>query len=773
MAFSFLPGVQVNTVDNGLAARRAPRTKATLVIGTSGSGPADDIFQVVDRAVAAKLFGLDGTITRSMEEVFAGGCDNVILYRMGTKPMTLAKVGKRVTPITATITNVAVAGSTITYSAVNTFAPGDSITVSGLAHSYLNGVITIATANGSTFTAALSGPDAAFITSVSLATNVATFIVNNNFRVGDIVSVAGLTNSFLNGTLTVTARSATSFSAAITHADVSPTSDSGTVVLSSVPSIADSGTATKTGSVVTAGFDVVFGERTSDAAGRYKIWFKPSPNGTDPALLYVWLDEQLVYANDVAGGVVVDVGDIILSAVPGTSEGLALGTQSSPTIANAVTVTAAAALTGASATPTPLLTQAVTGIGLSVRDTYIALVSALELLAITPVDQVVCANAVFDAKNVAYNDTNTSADDVLGWLRKIEWTDGSVTYLWHDKTVDSGGNTAGPDSVSYTTMSAVTPTARLSAGYHEVHFPYALAAFCQQQETTVSGCIAFIGTNSPVGFKLADIRTWVGALPGYNSSTGAVVKDGKGLLGLPLLAGATSARLNSLCADYAAGRRGGMFATAEGQYDGTVQLDKNNNKVDVGAYLHVVADIGVMQNSFALNYAANIAGFVAGLTSNLDEKSNLTNKPVNIIQLWKANQAQLDSLFQVGVNVLRYKGLNQLPVLLHGETVATSLSDYQNLLRQRIKGLVVRVIRAEADKFIGESTIDGLQLQALKTALDSRMLELQKRGYLSKYNFTIATTEADQRIGHAQIDVTFNPADELIQLIANVGVSRR
>ena len=79
----------------------------------------------------------------------------------------------------------------------------------------------------------------------------------------------------------------------------------------------------------------------------------------------------------------------------------------------------------------------------------------------------------------------------------------------------------------------------------------------------------------------------------------------------------------------------------------------------------------------------------------------------------------------------------------------------------------------EADKFLGESTIDGLQLQALKTALDAKMLVLQKRGYVSRYNFVIYTTEAEQRIGHASIDVSFMPADELVQLKAFIGISRR
>ncbi len=71
---------------------------------------------------------------------------------------------------------------------------------------------------------------------------------------------------------------------------------------------------------------------------------------------------------------------------------------------------------------------------------------------------------------------------------------------------------------------------------------------------------------------------------------------------------------------------------------------------------------------------------------------------------------------------------------------------------------------------IGESSIDGLQMEAMKTALDKRLLDLQKRGYISPYSFSISTTLAEQPTGHATIDVTFMPADELVQLTATIGI---
>ena len=113
------------------------------------------------------------------------------------------------------------------------------------------------------------------------------------------------------------------------------------------------------------------------------------------------------------------------------------------------------------------------------------------------------------------------------------------------------------------------------------------------------------------------------------------------------------------------------------------------------------------------------------------------DKPVMPTQLWKPNSIQLDAATDIGINFLRFKGNGNLPVFTHGQTAATSASDYKNLLRQRIKGLVVDTVRTTADPFIGTSSIDGLQVQSLQTALNNKMVTLQKRGYVSRFSFTV------------------------------------
>jgi hypothetical protein len=191
------------------------------------------------------------------------------------------------------------------------------------------------------------------------------------------------------------------------------------------------------------------------------------------------------------------------------------------------------------------------------------------------------------------------------------------------------------------------------------------------------------------------------------------------------------------------------------------------------AYLHVVADQAILTNSWAINYVANVVSYVAGLASTLDEKVALTNYTTTGLKQLPGlvyTPGQLDSLTHARINVLRSKGQGKSPALLHDATVATDASDYTQVLRMRIKGLVVATMLAIGDPFIGKSSIDGLQLTSMKTALDNGLSELSKRGYVSSPSVRISNTQADSVIGHASLYLKFHPADQLVQLDAFVGL---
>jgi hypothetical protein len=135
-----------------------------------------------------------------------------------------------------------------------------------------------------------------------------------------------------------------------------------------------------------------------------------------------------------------------------------------------------------------------------------------------------------------------------------------------------------------------------------------------------------------------------------------------------------------------------------------------------------------------------------------------------VTQVWNALPAQLDALTEAKISVLRSKGPNQNPALLHDLTAATNASDYTNMVRVRCMGVVIQTLLNRANKYIGQSSLDGLTLLSMQTQLTQDLVGLQTRGYCTRPNVKIVSTPAQSRIGHATLHLTCHPADELIQL---------
>jgi hypothetical protein len=621
--FPNLPGVLINTVDGGLVSATTPTSQSTLIIGTSGIGPANQPTTVVNPATSAQTFGFDGDIVQAMEEVSVYS-DNIILFRMGTKQQILEGIGAQ------------------------------------------------------------------------------------------------------------------------------------------------------TGGSANPGFSATFAQVSATANTDYQIWYAAG-------IVAVWYKGNIVFSNSTVYGAV-DTGDVNFSQSNLSAfTGLPLGSGSTPSLATAISLQAATALSATSPNVVPTLVPCVTGLGLTGRESYIAFKEACELLQGLQIDQVYVPSAILDAPNVAFyvsSDSTTAANnpstnpDALDWLlTTISSVDGSNIYQWANDTLDSTGAVA-------TAMVATTPSTRLAAGFHEVNWGYALADFAADISGLTTTCLAIIGTSAPKSFKLVDVRNWIGALPGFASDGVTPTSAGRGLLGCPYLTGTTSSKLNNLCADFSTGRRlPGFYQNDSEQYDGGADLDINQNPIDIGAYLHVVGDQAILTNGFAANYTNNIAGVVAGFLSSLDQKSALTNKQLLVTQIngLVYTPGQLDALTAANINVLRTPYRNstsQSPALLHDKTAANVSSDYTLVLRMRIKGLVVLTMLNRANSYIGQSSLDGLTLQSMKTALDKDLVNLATRGYINNATVTITSSLSQQRIGHANLYLKFNPANELVQLTAFVGITQ-
>ncbi|MGB9109215.1 MAG: hypothetical protein WCC39_11070 [Telluria sp.] len=160
-----------------------------------------------------------------------------------------------------------------------------------------------------------------------------------------------------------------------------------------------------------------------------------------------------------------------------------------------------------------------------------------------------------------------------------------------------------------------------------------------------------------------------------------------------------------------------------------------------------------MSNAYASNYVQNIQNLAAGFYSAIDPKSAIWNKGLNVTQIpgLVYTPTQLDALTFAKFNVLRNKGANVAPVLLHDRTAAIFDSDFTFLLRMNIHGLVIDTLCTRADQYEGQSSLDGLQMTSMKSAMDEDMVTLQKRGYISKANITISNTQAQQNQGRPSV----------------------
>jgi hypothetical protein len=658
MSYQYLPGTSVVTIDGGLAARRTPTSKVSVVIGTAGQGLADDAYQVIDRSIAAKDFGYNGSLVRGMEELAQGGCDNIYLFRIGSKAATLTGIGRVEVP------------------------------------------------SGET------DDDDNPIMMAKDASNV--------------------------------------------------------------------------------GFDITFGTRQANVSTIYQLYYDGA------GALRVFLNGNLVYSNDPTNPV--DTGDLDIdgTAVAGkallntTAANNASDWAKSIPLSNSL-IAASVQVSGTGNEKYPPVALYLGDSGLSLEPSspdydpcqvYEALEKAFSTLEMMTIGRVYVPNAYWDTPNVAfYNSTSVPTTDennpangkALGWLKTTKSADGSMLFQWAHKVTDSGGNT-----VSLPTLSSGAD--RLAKGFHEVSFPYQIARFCAKQSQNQGGCVSPIGFRPPKNYKTTGLKAWIGYLPTYDTD-GNATNAGAGLCGNPYLVGTVSSKLSTVAHDVAthAYRSPGFFQTVSatnpnemGEYDEGPVIDKNGYPVNLGAYVLPVGDWAYLKNGYSQLYAGSIAGAVAGYSSSLDEASAITNKVIpGLTQIYRVSMSQLNDLTFAKVNMLRFKGDGQAPVMLHDYTAATSISDYTKLITVLIKFLVCQVIFQEADKFVGQSSTDGLTLAALRTALDKRMLELVKRGYLAKApTYNIYTTDADRRVGRVFIDIVFNPADELLQVQATISAGR-
>lgn len=99
MPFENLPGIFTDKLDGNLTIPNTNDAPKVVILGTSSSGDAEELFTVVRVSDAAAEFGKEGTLIRGMYEATSAGASNLRLFRIGAKSARLIDLAGSTTVI--------------------------------------------------------------------------------------------------------------------------------------------------------------------------------------------------------------------------------------------------------------------------------------------------------------------------------------------------------------------------------------------------------------------------------------------------------------------------------------------------------------------------------------------------------------------------------------------------------------------------------------------------------------------------------------------------
>jgi len=301
-------------------------------------------------------------------------------------------------------------------------------------------------------------------------------------------------------------------------------------------------------------------------------------------------------------------------------------------------------------------------------------------------------------------------------------------------------------------------------------FGYQLANFCYQATKNNNTYIGVIGVNNatanPSGTPtLSEVETWVRTLENYTTPLtpyDGTTDTGGGVPGNYRFVATTTEQ---------------MPAT----YSGGDVEDAKGNKVDIGAYISVVAANVRAINEAATDlyptigwYNSTGAAAYAGLVASLESKSAPTNKVVDGVVLAQGiSESQADRL--AGKRYVTFMTKPKGVVVASAMTGAYNIdqysrSDFVRLTTVRIVHDAISYVREVADQFIGEPN-NAPQRNALSTAIGNALKNMQATGALRRFDFNVYASPTDQVLGKATVELVLVPSFELQQITVIVALT--
>ena len=411
-------------------------------------------------------------------------------------------------------------------------------------------------------------------------------------------------------------------------------------------------------------------------------------------------------------------------------------------------------------------------IGASWEKMYEVIDSALDDLETTQATSVYLGTVPFDAPNITSLNkdrwtTVKSTDNIMRFVRKVQNSDGSISYRWSvHPTVWRhlrGGATG-----------TLTDANRDASGnpvvyeqYHEANFAHRLAMFCHSIVEDEGFVLGTIGTTAPKSASTYDVTKWVGVAP-TRDAYGQIIANGTGLLGNKYMSGQVE-EVSTLGTVLKDARPKGFFYTDTGYANGQVLTDSNGAPVDIGKYLSIVPALVNMPNfsgfgqnsrttSGAAIYSAVLQNVVAG-----DSTTNRLIPGVTLPFVIKKNK--LDDLSNAGYVTFISKPSGV--TVTSGEIPTWDGSDYQYVSTTIIVGDIARRLRARINPFLGKG-LNDVTLAAMSTAVEQVFADSVESGAIRKFEYDIIQMPTVRGVGRVAIPSTIVPVFELRKVDSSI-----
>ncbi|MBD3268404.1 hypothetical protein GF373_17190 [bacterium] len=525
-----------------------------------------------------------------------------------------------------------------------------------------------------------------------------------------------------------------------------------------------------------------------DSAGTsYKIFWEHSAGR-----LRVWRvsDDELIYDNNPSYPTqAVDNGEVsVTGSKVTTSTWEDIGSLSTP-----LTLAAADGEGGGASEAGASYTAGTDGTGLSRMEMFEALYNAYELLEDQLMDVVVPMNVYLDDLNVmdltasqittlglaSLSDYPTagSSTDALGKVYVQEYEGQNYFWWWFPSSPTSPTFTTAniyPSVGSSSSTTNADGTTLTADDFHEVNFGYQLAYFCYNHSVYTVDVTGNIGVLPPTSWHPREISKWVGKLPTTITDVNGrniISTNGSGLLGNKWMVGRKSGTLPAHSINGVDGLYGGGFiATDDGWSDGTQLTDANDQLVDIGAYISVIATYPTLiNNSQTQAYQASGAATYAGFYSQLPPEVSPANSQLSMISLPVRISPRKINLLAGAKYVTFHAKPGVGYVVSDAPTAARVESDYRRLSTVRIVKAAVDSIRLVSNPFLGKP-LSKLRQQALDAAITESLQTDVKEERLTRYDKSLNVTRRGRILGHAVLELSLVPVFELRKIFIVVGL---